>query len=182
MCRMGWWAALLGGLCSLSRVQNCANAVSAPLLQCLGAQGAWLQHLHPLSHSSYPVLCLCSAKGSFSAGKTCPGGFPSAFSPGHAQITPWMAVTDPGGGLSEPLFLLSLSWRGQAQTHVLTPGIQLVVLCLAAGCSLSCWDSVFLLVANLLFAFGARQICPWALLGQTAPEPPSPEVSSRLFC
>lgn len=178
------WAALVGGVCSLPALQNCANPVSTPLLQCLGAQGAWPQHLHPLSRSSYHTSSNAvpsQRKGwSFSAGKTCPGGFPSVFSPGHTQITPRLAVTDAAG--SEPLFLLSLSGRGQAQTHTLTPGIQLVVLHLAAGCSLSSWDSASLLVTNLLFAFGARQICPRVLLGRAAPDPPPPEASSQLFC
>lgn len=83
-------------------MQNCANPVGTRLRQRLGARGAWPRHLHPLSCSSYhssssavPSQC----KGwSFSAGKTCPGGFPSAFSPGHAQITPQLVVTDAGGG------------------------------------------------------------------------------------
>lgn len=172
----------VGGRCLLlAQGAKLSNPASTPLLQPLGALGAWPQHLHPLRRSSYhppPSAVPSQCKGwSFSAGKTCPGGFPSAFSPGHAQITPRLTL-----GVSKPLFLVSLSWRGQGQPHVLTPGIQRVVLLLVAGCSLSSWDSLSLLVVNLLFAFGARQICPWALLGQAALEPPPPEASSQLFC
>lgn len=141
-----------------------SNFNDSLILQCLSAWGAWSQHLHPLNcHSHYllPSAVPSQCQGqSFSAGKTCSEGFPSALSPGHAQITPRLAVTDAEG--SQPPFCLS-ELEGPGSDPVQTPGTELALLHLVAGCSLSSWDPTTLLVGNVLIVIGARQICTiWA--------------------